>query len=83
MAIVVVGLGPGPYRALTLEAAEALQAAGELYLRTRIHPTVDELPPSLRWQAFDDLYEEQRDDFETLYGADRRAASSSALRAAT
>jgi tetrapyrrole methylase family protein / MazG family protein len=66
MGIVVVGLGPGPYRALTLEAAEALAAAGELYLRTRIHPTVDEFPPTLRWQSFDELYE-RADDFEALY----------------
>jgi tetrapyrrole methylase family protein / MazG family protein len=66
MAITIVGLGPGPYRALTLEAAEALQAAGELYLRTAQHPTVAELPPTLRWMAFDDLYE-QATSFDALY----------------
>src|SRR4051812_49683313 len=66
MGITIVGLGPGPYRALTLEAAETLQAAGELYLRTAQHPTVAELPPTLRWTAFDDLYE-QAGSFDELY----------------
>jgi len=66
MSIVVVGLGPGPYRALTLEAVEALHTAGELYLRTRVHPTVDEFPPALRWTAFDELYE-TADSFDELY----------------
>jgi tetrapyrrole methylase family protein/MazG family protein len=66
MAITIVGLGPGPYRTLTLEAAEALQAAGELYLRTAQHPTVAELPVAIRWTAFDDLYE-QAASFDALY----------------
>ncbi|HZS03060.1 MAG TPA: nucleoside triphosphate pyrophosphohydrolase [Chloroflexota bacterium] len=66
MAITVVGLGPGPYRALTLEAVEALHAASELYLRTAQHPTVAELPPTLRWTAFDDLYDHAA-SFEALY----------------
>src|SRR5579883_1432810 len=66
MAITIVGLGPGPYRALSLEAAEALQGAGELYLRTAQHSTVAELPASIRWTAFDDLYE-QATSFEALY----------------
>ncbi len=66
MSIVVVGLGPGPYRALTLEAVEALGAADELYLRTRIHPTVEELPAALQWTAFDDLYETSS-SFDALY----------------
>jgi tetrapyrrole methylase family protein/MazG family protein len=66
MGIVVVGLGPGPYRALTLEAVEALHSATELYLRTREHPVVAELPPGLRWTSFDALYE-QAGSFEALY----------------
>jgi tetrapyrrole methylase family protein/MazG family protein len=66
MAITIVGLGPGPYRALTLEAVEALVAAGELYLRTAQHPTIAELPASIRWTAFDDLYE-QAASFDALY----------------
>jgi tetrapyrrole methylase family protein/MazG family protein len=68
MAITVVGLGPGPYRALTLEAVEALTAARELYLRTRVHPTVAEFPPGLRWTSFDDLYE-HAPSFDALYDA--------------
>ncbi len=68
MAITVVGLGPGPYRALTLEAVEALTSARELYLRTRVHPTVAEFPPDLRWTSFDDLYE-QAPSFDALYDA--------------
>jgi tetrapyrrole methylase family protein / MazG family protein len=66
MGIVVVGLGPGPYHALTLEAAAALESAGALYLRTRQHPTVAEFPPSLRWTSFDDLYDEAT-SFDALY----------------
>ncbi len=71
MAITIVGLGPGPYRTLTLEAVETLHAARMLYLRTRVHPTVDELPSTLRWTAFDDLYE-TAPSFDALY--DRIAA---------
>jgi tetrapyrrole methylase family protein/MazG family protein len=66
MGITVVGLGPGSYRALTLEAVEALHAARELYLRTAQHPTVAALPASLRWQSFDHLYEEAP-TFDALY----------------
>src|SRR5688572_25706392 len=66
MPITIVGLGPGPYRALTLEAAEALAAAQELYLRTRVHPTVEEFPPTLRWTSFDDLYDGAA-SFDALY----------------
>jgi len=66
MGITVVGLGPGSYRALTLEAVEALHAASELYLRTAQHPTVAELPSVLRWQSFDALYE-QAPTFDALY----------------
>jgi len=66
LAITIVGLGPGPYRALTLEAVEALAAAKDLYLRTRVHPTVDEFPPTLRWTSFDALYERAA-DFDALY----------------
>jgi tetrapyrrole methylase family protein / MazG family protein len=66
LAITIVGLGPGPYRALTLEAVETLLAASELYLRTRVHPTVDELPATLRWTSFDDLYERAA-SFDDLY----------------
>src|SRR5436305_1350336 len=66
MPITIVGLGPGAYRTLTLEAADALQAAQELYLRTAQHPTVAELPPSIHWTAFDDLYERAA-SFDALY----------------
>lgn len=64
--ITILGLGPGPYRALTLEAVEALSTASELYLRTARHPTVAELPATLRWTAFDDLYD-AADSFDALY----------------
>jgi tetrapyrrole methylase family protein / MazG family protein len=66
MPITIVGLGPGPYRALTLEAAEALAVAQELYLRTRVHPTVEQFPPTVRWTSFDDLYEGAA-SFDALY----------------
>jgi len=55
--ITIVGLGPGNPAHLTLEAREALAAAPEVYLRTRIHPVVPHLPPGPRYESFDALYE--------------------------
>lgn len=58
--ITILGLGPGGWDLLTLEAREVLANAGEVYLRTSIHPTVPELRehlPGLRLESFDSYYE--------------------------
>jgi tetrapyrrole methylase family protein/MazG family protein len=59
-AITVVGLGPGRWADLTVEAFETLMAAQRLICRTTRHPTVDALRerrPDLVIESFDDLYE--------------------------
>ncbi len=68
MPIVVVGLGPGPYELLTLQAARALESAPIVRLRTARHPTVDSFPPTIRWTSFDHLYD-TLPDFEQVYAA--------------
>jgi tetrapyrrole methylase family protein/MazG family protein len=64
--ITIVGLGPGDPGQLTLEAWRWLESAGEVYLRTRQHPTVPGLPPGLRIESFDDVYEGS-ERFEDVY----------------
>jgi tetrapyrrole methylase family protein/MazG family protein len=54
--ITVVGLGPGAPELLTRQAWDWLAGCGELYLRTRLHPTVAGLPADLLVRSFDDLY---------------------------
>jgi tetrapyrrole methylase family protein / MazG family protein len=73
IAITVVGLGPGRWAELTLEAREILaQAAQEqqpVYFRTLVHPVVEDIKrnlPNLRMEAFDRFYEES-ENWETLY----------------
>jgi len=66
--IIIVGLGPGDPRHLTREAWDVLEAGPEIWLRTKRHPTVAGLPPTLSIHAFDHLYEEA-DDFSQVYGA--------------
>jgi tetrapyrrole methylase family protein/MazG family protein len=55
--IILLGLGPGDPNQLTQEAVEVLASAGEVWLRTRQHPTVATLPESLQIHSFDDIYE--------------------------
>src|SRR5580700_3069942 len=71
--ITIVGLGPGRWGDLTLQAYTALaQAAAEsrrVYFRTLIHPTVGPLKreiPKLHMASFDHFYDESS-DWETLY----------------
>ena len=42
--LTILGLGPGPVEALSLEAWEALAAAPRILLRTARHPCVPQLP---------------------------------------
>ena len=55
--IIIVGLGPGDRRLLTVEALEVLQEAGTLYLRTRHHPVVESLPATATIHTFDPIYD--------------------------
>ncbi len=64
--ITIVGLGPGKPGFLTIEAQRVLQAAPEIYLRTRKHPTVEALPSSSVVYSFDDVYE-RAGTFEAVY----------------
>jgi tetrapyrrole methylase family protein/MazG family protein len=64
--ITILGLGPGDPAQLTLKAWETLNNAGEVYLRTRQHPTVQGLPEGLEVHSFDHIYEEE-ETFTQVY----------------
>ena len=64
--ITVVGLGPGAWEQVTLEARSLLENASTIYLRTRTHPTANHLPTHLDIHTFDYLYERE-EDFSTIY----------------
>ncbi|MDR3706919.1 MAG: nucleoside triphosphate pyrophosphohydrolase [Capsulimonadaceae bacterium] len=71
--IILVGLGPGSPDALTVGALRTLRDAGNIpiYLRTRIHPTVEwlEREEGIRFHAsFDDRYETAA-TFEEVYAS--------------
>ncbi len=58
--ITAVGLGPGRWEDLTIEARDLLGSASVVICRTTRHPTVDALRewrPDLRVESFDHLYE--------------------------
>lgn len=64
--ITVVGLGPGDPELLTRQAWDLLGEIKEIYLRTRMHPTVAGFPVGLRVHSFDHFYEEGA-SFEEVY----------------
>ena len=65
--ITVVGLGPGRWEHLTLEALETLKAAQRVFLRTEKHPMVEELRVrGITYSSFDRFYDEE-DTFENVY----------------
>lgn len=64
--ILIVGLGPGDRGNLTQDAFRALHG-GKVFLRTRVHPTVQQLLAQ-NWNSFDYLYE-QSESFMELYQA--------------
>jgi tetrapyrrole methylase family protein/MazG family protein len=66
--ITLLGLGPGNPDLLTREAWSVLSSAKTIWLRTRQHPTVAELPPGIDLHSFDDLYETGY-TFEAVYAA--------------
>ncbi len=67
--VTVVGLGPGSWESLTIEAARVLQTAATIYVRTTTHPSFDEIRseiPGVQIESFDALYEE-RSSFDDVY----------------
>ena len=64
--LIIVGLGPGAWEQVTLEARDVLAAAQTVYLRTRTHPTADHLPAHLTIHSFDYLYEQEA-AFQAIY----------------
>jgi len=66
--ITLLGLGPGDPAKLTREAWDVLASAGQVWLRTKQHPTVAGLPPALKIHSFDELYE-NGDSFDNVYAA--------------
>ncbi len=63
----IIGLGPGNAGDLTLAAFEKLKSSDAVYLRTRIHPTVDELEAQgFQFISFDHLYESAA-SFDEVY----------------
>jgi tetrapyrrole methylase family protein / MazG family protein len=64
--ITLLGLGPGNPDQLTREAWDVLSSAGEIWLRTCQHPTVNALPSSVNLHSFDELYE-NGETFDQLY----------------
>jgi tetrapyrrole methylase family protein / MazG family protein len=72
-AITILGLGPGRWDDLTLQARALLEQAASdgttVYFRTLIHPTVEPLKqeiPNLRIASFDSMYDESA-SWDTLY----------------
>lgn len=65
--IKVVGMGPGDFGSMTVEAWETIQKAEPLILRTAIHPTAEEIARrGIPFSSYDGQYE-QAENFETLY----------------
>ena len=64
--ITILGLGPGEWKHLTLEAAEVLSNYEHIWLRTRHHPLVEQMSANLTVHSFDEWYEEA-DEFAPLY----------------
>jgi tetrapyrrole methylase family protein/MazG family protein len=66
MTITIVGLGPGDALQITREAWQVLARAGEVYLRTKHHPAVKDLPDHLALPTFDHFYQ-QAQSFDEVY----------------
>lgn len=66
MTITIVGLGPGSSGDLTCDAKRVLEQAPEIWLRTRLHPVVADLPAGAVLHDFDAYYEEAS-AFEEVY----------------
>ena len=64
----IIGLGPGSFGQLTLEALNLLKQTEKIYLRTAVHPVVSYLQDEgIQFESFDYLYEEM-ETFDSVYG---------------
>ena len=67
--IKVVGMGPGDFGSMTVEAWETIQKAEHLILRTAVHPTAEEMKRrGVSFSSYDGRYE-TAENFETLYAS--------------
>jgi tetrapyrrole methylase family protein/MazG family protein len=65
--IIIIGLGSGDYKQLTLSAIDQLKSADTLILRTEKHPTVDYIKSlGISFTTCDDIYDTQ-ETFEDTY----------------
>lgn len=65
--LTVAGLGPGDAGLITRETWARIELAQDIFLRTRIHPTVEVLDAAhIVYQSYDDFYD-AADDFDELY----------------
>ncbi len=64
--ISIVGLGPGDYSLMSQGALDALTSSSNVYLRTKKHPTVEQLDNKIEYTALDYFYEKE-DNFEQVY----------------
>jgi tetrapyrrole methylase family protein/MazG family protein len=64
--LTILGLGPGDAADLTRRAWTALENTASVYLRTRLHPCVPDLPGQERYHSFDALYEQSM-EFSEVY----------------
>ncbi|MFN8378056.1 MAG: SAM-dependent methyltransferase, partial [Anaerolineae bacterium] len=67
MTLTIVGLGPARADDLTRRAWMAFETAPKVFLRTKEHPAVSQLPIRGALHTFDSLYEATA-DFERIYG---------------
>lgn len=65
--IYIVGLGPGDAGQITTETWDLLQGSMPVYLRTQIHPSVEEVRHrGINFTSFDTVYDELA-DFDAVY----------------
>ncbi len=65
--LTIVGMGPGDYRHLTVEAEKILRDAPKIYTRTLKHPVAALLSNNCSQVVSFDMLYENADDFEKLY----------------
>ncbi len=66
--ITIAGLGPAGADLLTPQTMNVLRGGARVLVRTRHHPTVDDLDPGHAWLDCDDIYA-RAGDFDAVYGA--------------
>lgn len=74
--IIIVGLGPGDYKQLSLEALEVIKNSPTLVLRTEKHPVVDRIRElGISFTSCDDIYDSCESFDETYERICRRVLS--------